>query len=141
MKAKIEITLIILFLCVCSITYSQKDSVLIKQSILLHQKLISNDEALPGYLDENLTYGHSNGWIETKTDVIADLKSGKIKYNEIKEDSMTEVVEDSLGYVRFVGNFNATLDGKQALVHLKVLEIWRKKNNSWQLFARQAVKI
>ena len=132
--------LFILFLTVSAASYSQADSLLKKQSILLHQKLVSNDKALGNYLDENLTYGHSNGWLQTKAEVIDDLNSGKIKYTEIKEDSMMEASDKDLGYVRFIGNFSAVMDGKQSSFRLKVLEIWRKKKGTWKLYARQAIR-
>jgi hypothetical protein len=117
-----------------------QDNILVKASRDLHQKLISNDPKLSSILDENLSYGHSNGWVESKENVIQDLASGKLKYVEIKEDSITSIAEKDLGYIRFVAEMAVEMDGKPMTLRLKVLEVWRKKNGSWKLFARQATK-
>ncbi|CAN5770968.1 nuclear transport factor 2 family protein [soil metagenome] len=131
---------LIILLLVTGVVNAQTDSLLIKQSMLFHQKLILNDEVLTNYLDENLTYGHSSGWIETKQAMLDNLKSDRMKYIAIKEDSLTSSVDKKLGWVRFFAEVTAVLDGKQSNIRLKVLEIWRKKSGVWKLYARQAVK-
>jgi hypothetical protein len=133
--------LVIIILFVSARCYSQNDSLLIKQCITFHQKLVAGDVALKDYLDDNLTYGHSSGWIESKHDMLADLQSGKIKYNSIKEDSIVAAVDESVGYVRYKADMDVALDGKQIVIRLKVLEVWRKKDGVWKLFARQAIRV
>ena len=46
-------------------------------------------DSLQTFLDERLTYIHSNGWVQTKKDLINDLLSGKLSYDkiEIEKDS------------------------------------------------------
>lgn len=131
---------LVILLFFCAAGYSQKDDLLVNQSIDFHKKLIVKDKALSDYLDQDLTYGHSNGWIETKQAMLDNLISGRIKYFNIREDSLTSSIDQELGWVRFVADMNVELDGKQSNLKLKVLEIWRKKNGVWKLYARQAVK-
>lgn len=133
------ITTILLF--VLHENFAQKnDSTLIFVSKNFHKMLVKNDFVLENKLDDVLSYGHSNGWIETKTEMLQNLASKYIVYNNIEEDSMQQQVNKKIGYVRFVANFNVTLNGKQSVFRLKVLEVWRKRNGSWKLFARQAVR-
>jgi hypothetical protein len=124
----------------CTLPVFGQQDILVKASRDLHQKLVLNDPKLASVLDENLSYGHSNGWIESKENVIQDLASGKLKYVDIKEDSITSVAEKDLGYIRFVAEMTLEMDGKPMTLRLKVLEVWRKKNGSWKLFARQATR-
>lgn len=119
--------------------FGQND-ILVKASRDLHRKLILNDPKLSSILDENLSYGHSNGWVESKENVLQNLASGKLKYIEIKEDSILSKSEDALGYIRYVAEMSVEMDGKPMNLRLKVLEVWRKKNGTWKLFARQATK-
>lgn len=132
--------LLLILLLVAAAGNAQIDSLLIKRCIDFHQKLVSKDDALTGYLDENLTYGHSSGWLETKQAMLDNLKSNRMTYIAIKEDSLTSSVDKKLGWVRFFAEVTAVLNGKQSNIRLKVLEIWRKKSGVWKLYARQAVK-
>jgi hypothetical protein len=116
---------------------AQKDSVLIQQSKKLHRMLVKKDFVLVNHLDDMLSYGHSNGWIETKEELLHSV----VKYNSIVEDSITATVSGKIGYVRFKGTFDIIMQDKQSVFNLKVLEVWRKKKGSWKLFARQAVRV
>ena len=106
-----------------------------------HQALVnSNTVSINQQTDKGLSYGHSNGWVETKTDMIKNLETGYIDYHSIKEDSIQVVISGNLAHARFVGDYNVTLNGVTNTFHLKVLEVWVKKGKRWLLFARQAVK-
>jgi hypothetical protein len=106
-----------------------------------HQALVNkNTGSINQQTDKALSYGHSNGWVETKTDMIKDLETGYINYHSIKEDSIQVVINGNLAHARFVGDYNVTLNGNTNTFHLKVLEVWVRKGKRWLLFARQAVR-
>lgn len=106
-----------------------------------HQALVDRQTtSLNQHTDKALSYGHSNGWVETKADLIKDLETGYIVYHSYKEDSLNIVVNGNMANVRFIADIRATLQGKTSDFHLKVLEVWVKKGKRWLLFARQAVK-
>lgn len=107
----------------------------------LHQALVKKDyKEIRGYTDDALSYGHSNGWVETKEDVIHDLETGVLSYGSFKEDSVNITINGSAAHIRFIADIEATLRGNKSNHHLKVLEVWVKKEEKWLLFARQAVK-
>ena len=106
-----------------------------------HQALIKkNTISINQQTDKALSYGHSNGWVETKADVIKDLETGYISYEEIKEDSITAVINGNVANVRFLADITAMMKGITNNFKLRVLEVWVRKGNRWLLFARQAVK-
>ncbi len=106
-----------------------------------HQALVNkNTVSINQQTDKALSYGHSNGWVETKADVIKDLETGYISYQEIKEDSITVVINGNMANVRFLADITATMKGTTSNFKLRVLEVWVKKSNRWVLFARQAVR-
>ena len=92
--------------------------------------------------DKALSYGHSNGWVQSKKDLIKDFETGYISYQSFKEDSITVMMNDNMASVRFVADITATLNGTTTVnnYHLRVLEVWVRKGKRWVLFARQAVK-
>ena len=107
-----------------------------------HQALVNkNTTSINQQTDKALSYGHSNGWVETKADVIKDLETGYLVYHSYKEDSLTITINETIANARFVADIKATMNGNDTNVHLKVLEVWVKKDKEWLLFGRQAVKI
>jgi Domain of unknown function (DUF4440) len=106
-----------------------------------HQALVKkNTVSINQQTDKALSYGHSNGWVETKTELIKDLETGYISYESYKEDSIAVTMNGNMANVRFVANIRATMKETSDTFHLKVLEVWVKKGKRWILFARQAVK-
>lgn len=106
-----------------------------------HQALVNkNTVSINQQTDKALSYGHSNGWVETKADMIKDLETGYISYQAIKEDSIAVSMNGAIANVRFVADITATMKATTTTFHLKVLEVWVKKGKRWVLFARQAVK-
>jgi Domain of unknown function (DUF4440) len=107
-----------------------------------HQSLVKkNTVSINQQTDKALSYGHSNGWVETKTEMIKNLETGYTSYKSIKEDSLQIVINGNVANARFVGDYEVSLNGGNVVIyHLKVLEVWVRKGKRWLLFARQAVK-
>lgn len=106
-----------------------------------HQALVNMDTLfINRQTDAALIYGHSNGWLETKTEMIAHLQTGFMTYHSFKEDSINIAMSDRIGSARFTADINVTRDGFNNSYHLKVLEVWVKKGKYWILFARQAIR-
>lgn len=119
-------------------TEEEKLSVTLKE---FHQALVKkNIVSINQQTDKVLSYGHSNGWVETKQEMIKNLETGFMKYRSYKEDSVQVVINGNLANTRFVADIEATRDGISGNYHLNVLEVWVKKGKRWLLFARQAVK-
>jgi len=108
----------------------------------LDEALIRKDTTmLSGLLHANLTMGHSNGWLETKPDLLQTLASGELTYKTILKSSAVTVFHqsDSLAVTRRNIDVNGLLQENAFEVQLNVMEIWIFENNRWQLLARQSV--
>jgi uncharacterized protein DUF4440 len=135
----------ICLLFVGAISFAQVDSISLKQAMLdLDKALVTKDEkALVQLLHPQVSYGHSNGWVQNKTDIINDLKSGKLIYDRIENTSVTIVaINNNWATVRT--STNAT--GRSTTIptfelKLHVLQVWLKTKNEWQLLARQSTKL
>ena len=138
MKFLITATLLFVSFVGLAQTAEEKLTATVKE---FHQALVNkNTVSINQQTDKALSFGHSNGWIETKADLIKDLETGYISYGEIKEDSITIAMNDNLANVQFKADITVTMKGTTSNVKLRVLEVWVKKSNRWMLFARQAVK-
>ena len=138
MKKILSLLLLFSFVFANAQTEEEKLTTALKE---FHQALVNkNTTSINQQTDKALSYGHSNGWVETKTDVIKDLETGYIVYHSYKEDSLKITINESVANARFVADVSATLNGNATNVHIKVLEVWVKKGKRWILFARQAVR-
>jgi hypothetical protein len=141
-KLRLKSSLTILFFFFVAFAGAQTDEEKLVTTIKeFHQALVNkNTVSINQQTDKALSYGHSNGWVETKAEVIKDLETGYISYQAFKEDSITVLMNGTMANVRFVADITATMKGATNTFHLKVLEVWMKKGKRWVLFARQAVK-
>jgi hypothetical protein len=106
-----------------------------------HQSLVnSNTVSINQHTDRALSYGHSNGWIETKNELVKNLETGYMDYHSYQEDSLQVEISGFMAHARFVADIHVSLNGKAGTYHLKVLEVWVRKGKRWILFARQAIK-
>ena len=138
MKGILSILLFFIFIFAKAQTEEAKLATTIKE---FHQALVKkNTISINQQTDRALSYGHSNGWVETKSDMLKNLETGYISYLGYKEDSLNVVVNGNVAHARFIADISASLNGTNGNNHLKVLEVWVKKGKRWLLFARQAVK-
>ena len=108
--------------------------------------LINKDTVqINALLSSNITYGHSNGWIQNKREVIDDLYNGKLTYKSINSSDEQLVMRDNTTIVRMNSTVQAEMNGKLINLKLKVLQVWilvdSYKKEEWKLFARQSVKV
>jgi hypothetical protein len=136
-------SLLVLLLLSNSICFAQGagEEKLIETVKEFHQALVKkNTISINQQTDKALSYGHSNGWVETKADIIKNLETGYISYGSYTEDSIAVTMNGNMANVRFIADIAATMKEVSNTFHLKVLEVWVKKGKRWILFARQAVK-
>lgn len=101
--------------------------------------LIEKDyDSLNLMLDDRLMYVHSNGWIQSKKEVIDDLKSGKLIYKNItvKEATIRTYAKSSV--VNGLGTFEGVTDGNAFTIELRYTEVYIKKGSKWMLASRHA---
>ena len=119
-------------------TNEEKLTLTIKE---FHAALVAkNTVSINQQTDKALSYGHSNGWVENKAELISHLETGYMVYRSFTEDSLKVTINGNTAHARFVADIAGTLNGTNGAYHLKVLEVWVRKGNRWVLFARQAVR-
>lgn len=121
----------------------QVDSVSLKEAMKkLDQALLQKDEAtLKTLLHKDISFGHSNGWVQTRDDIMNDFTSGKLTYNKFENNS-SAIIKISKKYATVKTNTNAegTVNGTAFKLTLHVMQFWVKTKKGWQLIARQSAK-
>ncbi len=123
---------------------AQADSRGLKSTLLqLDKALVEKDSlVLSRLLNKELSFGHSNGWVQKKPEVWRDFASGKLEYKKINTTSI-EIV--SIDRKKAVLRTNAEVAGKagenEFAINLHMLQVWVKEKKGWQLLARQSTKL
>jgi hypothetical protein len=136
---KTIVTILLFF--IYSLAFGQTN--FLKEAVAkLDKALIAKDTfTLKQLLHKDLSYGHSNAWVETKQDVIKDLYSGKLAYTKIESKDFIWTASKDWATVRTTSAINFVLDGKEGILQLHVMQCWSKTNKGWQLVARQSTKL
>ncbi len=97
-------------------------------------------DSLQKYFHEDAIYVHSNGWIETKADVLENLQSGHLKYDSIQYINATcrKVAETAIVLGEAI--FFVRLDDKPIEIPLLYTEVYIKTNGYWQFYSRHACR-
>ena len=136
--------LFVLFLLIAKSSFAQIDSIGLKNAMQqLDKALLQKDEVvLKSVLHKEVSYGHSNGWIQSKDDILNDFKSGKLTYNTIENNS-SAIVKISEKYATVKTNTNAEglVNGSAFKLTLHIMQFWIKTKKGWQLIARQSAKL
>lgn len=135
--------IIALLLLVVSVeVFAQADGQLANACSGFNKALLSRDTVvLKKLVDSKIQYGHSNGWIQTRQDMINDLYNGKLTYTDIQQSDVQMRMESSIALVRSNMSIDAVMNGKAMQFKLAVLQVWKKEKAGWILIARQAGKI
>ena len=136
--------LFVLFLLIAKSSFTQIDSVGLKNAMQqLDKALLQKDETvLKSVLHKDLSYGHSNGWIQSKSDILNDFASGKLTYSKIENNSSAIIVINK-DYATVKTNTNAegAVNGTAFNLKLHIMQFWIKTKKGWQLIARQSTKL
>jgi len=124
-------------------SFAQIDSIGLKSAMQqLDKALLQKDETvLRSVLHDDLSFGHSNGWIQSKKDILSDFASGKLTYNKFENNS-SAIVKISKGYATVKTNTSAegVVNGTAFKLTLHIMQFWIKTKKGWQLIARQSAK-
>lgn len=139
--------LLVLFLLLSLPFFSQtKKDKIADHIIALHQKkfdfMISKQfDSLSLILDADLKYIHSNGWVESKEDLIANLKSDKLVYEKVTVSETKFTLTNHVAIVSGKGLFSVILENQKIEIPLMYSEIYVKKRGKWLLLHRHANKL
>jgi len=124
-------------------SFAQVDSIGLKNAMQQLDKALleKNETVLKSVLHKDLSYGHSNGWIQSKSDILNDFTSGKLTYSKIENNSSAIIViNKEYATVKTNTNAEGVVNGTAFKLTLHIMQFWIKTKKGWQLIARQSAK-
>lgn len=108
----------------------------------LKAALISGNKAdLEAIAADKLSYGHSSGKIQNKTEFVEVLANGTSDFVTIELTDQTISVVGKTAIVRHKLAAKINDGGKPGSVNLGVMLVFQKESGSWKLLGRQAFKL
>ena len=130
------------FIFIFSRTYSKKEKVILIQASKLDSLMENNDSKILELFSDDVSFGHSNGWLQNKDDFKKDFESGKVKYQSVKQTELKEFkFKNKFANVRRIIAVKGLYKNETFEMKLSVLEFWIKQKGIWKLWSRQSVKI
>ena len=108
----------------------------------LNKAMIDADKiTLENLTDDELSYGHSTGKVENKTEYVASMVGGPLDFSSIDVSNQTIKLVGKNAIVRHAFSAKLTDGGTAKEVKINVLMVWKKEKRKWKLLARQGYKI
>ena len=105
----------------------------------LRKSMIEGDRAtLNGLVADELVYGHSSARLETKSEFVESLVSGKSGFSKIDLSDQKVKLVDNIALVTH--NFAGVRKADGGTMNLMILTTWIDRGGKWQLLARQGTK-
>jgi hypothetical protein len=141
-KSRFFLTSILFFTSL--VVVAQVDSVDLENAMqILDKALLEKDSSvLATILHKDVSYGHANGWVQSKKEVWNDFVSDKLVYNKIENNHwVISAVNRKWATVRTNTAVEGKVNDKDFKMTLHVLQVWMKTKKGWQLIARQSAKL
>ena len=119
------------------------DAATLKEAVeSLRQAMLNADKAkLEALTADQLSYGHSAGKLETKSEFIDIVASKKTVYKMLEWTDVAVTVVGTSAIVRHNWQGLSVTDGKESQSKIGVLQAWTKVGNDWKLLGRQAFRV
>jgi Domain of unknown function (DUF4440) len=97
--------------------------------------------ALDRILGDDLTYTHTSGWTQSKSELMESLRSGKLRYLSIEpaNEKVRDYGTTAVGTGRAA--FKVRLEGKELNLQLRFIEVYVRRHGRWQLVAWQSTRL
>jgi ketosteroid isomerase-like protein len=119
------------------------DEAAVTQSVeTLRKALLEPDKAkLAQVTSDQVSYGHSDGRVETKEQFINGVMTRKQVVKSLAFPDLKLSVVGNAAIVRHIYLAESELDGKATTTKIGALQVWQKQDGTWKLLARQGFRL
>ena len=126
----------------CSITRVPVASAVAQSVDTLRKGLLEADRAkLEQVAAAQISYGHSDGRVETKEQFIHGVMTRKQTVKSLEFPELKMAVVGNAAVVRHIYLSQSELDGKATTTRIGALQVWQKQDGGWKLLARQGFRL
>jgi hypothetical protein len=119
------------------------DEAAVAQSVeTLRKALLEPDKAkLAQVTSDQVSYGHSDGRVQTKEQFINGVMTRKQVVKSLAFPDLKLSVVGNAAIVRHIYMAESELDGKATTTKIGALQVWQKQDGTWKLLARQGFRL
>ena len=119
------------------------DEAAVAQSVeTLRKALLEPDKAkLAQVTSDQVSYGHSDGRVQTKEQFINGVMTRKQVVKSLAFPDLKVSVVGPSAIVRHIYLAESELDGKATTTKIGALQVWQKQDGTWKLLARQGFRL
>ena len=108
----------------------------------LRKALLEADKAgLEHVASAQISYGHSDGRVETKEQFINGVMTRKQIVKSLAFPELRVSVVGNAAVVRHIYLSESVRDGKETTTRIGALQVWQKQDGGWKLLARQGFRL
>jgi hypothetical protein len=134
--------MLVLALALAPGVFSQDTTLLVQALDRLEKALVEKDEeAVAGLIHPEMRFGHSNGWVQTREDALADMRSGALVYGGFRREAVRVSVDGKRGFIQEWVAVKGERNGTAFDIRIFVLQHWIRTRKGWQLLIRQSAKL
>lgn len=140
MKSLFSFIFLVCFVFGFSQAYSRQEKTFLSQVSKLDSLMQNNDSKILDLFSDDVSFGHSNGWVQNKDDFKKDFESGKVKYKSVKQSELKELkFKNKFASIRRIIVVKGLYKEEVFEMKLSVLELWIRQKGIWKLWSRQSV--
>ena len=109
--------------------------------VLRKALLEANKAKLEQVASAQISYGHSDGRVETKDQFINGVMTRKQVVKSLAFPELKVAVVGTAAIARHIYLAESELEGKPTTTRIGALQVWQKQNGSWKLLARQGFRL
>jgi ketosteroid isomerase-like protein len=119
------------------------DEAAVTQSVeTLRKALLEADKAkLEQVTSAQISYGHSDGRVETKEQFIGGVMTRKQVVKSLAFPELKVAVVGNAAIARHIYLSESERDGKATTTRIGALQVWQKQDGGWKLLARQGFRL
>jgi len=108
----------------------------------LRKAILEPDKAkLEQVTSPQLSYGHSDGRVQTKEQFINGVMTRKQTVKSLEFPELKVAVVGNAAIARHIYLSQSELDGKPTTTRIGALQVWQKQDGAWKLLARQGFRL
>ena len=109
---------------------------------ILRRGILEADRAkLAQVTSDHISYGHSDGRVESKEEFIKGVLTRKQVVKSLAFPELKMAVVGNAAIVRHIYLSESERDGKATTTRIGALQVWQKQDGGWKLLARQGFRL
>ena len=124
-----------------SVAQSREKEVEASVESLNNSMISKNKQVMEKLVSNDVSYGHSTGAVQNKTEFMNDIMNGVVKFTAFVAENQKISLTDDLAIVRNTSSIVGNRGDAPLNLKIGILMVWKKQGDHWELIARQGYKL